>query len=75
MKKLAAELYTHTYPKVMCVGKNYLDHAKEMNSAVPTTPLFFDKPIGSVMRSGEVLYLKRKNEIHHEIELGLLIGK
>ena len=59
----------------MCVGKNYVAHAKEMQSAVPKTPLFFDKPIGSVMNSGEVLYLKRNNEIHHEIELGLLIGK
>jgi acylpyruvate hydrolase len=36
--------------------------------------LFFDKPLTSIMKSGEVLYLHRNNEIHHEIELGLLIG-
>ena len=45
-----------------------------MKSEVPKTPILFDKPLSSVMKSGEVLYLNRDNEIHHEIELGILIG-
>ena len=36
--------------------------------------MFFDKVISNVLKSGNVLYLKRDNEVHHEVELGVLIG-
>ena len=51
-----------------------MDHIKEMGSEIPTEPLVFDKPLSSVMKSGEVMYLKNKNQILHEVELGVLIG-
>jgi len=40
-----------------------------------TTPMLFEKPISSLMASGNVLYLPRENHIEHEIELGVVIGK
>mmetsp|Transcript_16716 Transcript_16716/g.11959 ORF Transcript_16716/g.11959 Transcript_16716/m.11959 type:complete len:110 (-) Transcript_16716:409-738(-) len=73
-QQLYKSLYNQTHRKILAVGKNYKDHAKEMNSEVPKEPLIFDKPLSSIIKSGEVLYLQRRNEIHHEIELGVLIG-
>ena len=46
-----------------------------MNSEVPKTPLIFDKPLSSLIKSGETMILRRENEIHHEIELGIVIKK
>ncbi len=74
VERLYRSLYNTVHNKVICVGKNYAQHAKEMNSEVPKQPLLFDKAIGHISKSGEVLYLRKKNEVHHEIELGVLIG-
>lgn len=41
---------------------------------MPSNPIFFDKPLSSIIKSGETFYLNRNAEIHHEIELGILIG-
>jgi acylpyruvate hydrolase len=60
---------------VVCIGKNYSDHAKEMKSEVPKTPMIFDKPLSSLIKSGETLTLRRDNEVHHEVELGVVLGK
>ena len=60
--------------KIICAGKNYLEHAKEMKVPLQDKPVFFDKPLSSIIKSGEVLYLQRNNEIHHELELGVVIG-
>jgi acylpyruvate hydrolase len=46
-----------------------------MKSEIPKKPVMFDKPLSSFLKSGEVLYLPRNNEVHHEIELGILFGK
>ena len=79
MKKLSQTLYTTTFPKCVAIGKNYADHAKEMKGAVPTEPMLFTKPLTSIMRSGETLKIKKRegkyHEIHHEVELGVMIGK
>ena len=66
--------------KIICVGKNYLDHAHEMGGAIPTAPLFFFKPPSALRRlpgpSGgppvEVVWPKR--DVHFECELVLAIG-
>ncbi len=74
IESLYKSLYNVTHNKILCVGRNYAMHAKELNNEVPKEPFFFDKPFSSVLKSGEVLYLRTPNEVHHEIELGVLIG-
>lgn len=74
-----SEQVSKPFPKIVCVGKNYLKHAKEMgDTQVPKEPVIFTKPWGSLSYAPKQLDLSstgRKNEIHHEIELGVLIGK
>ena len=62
--------------KIVCVGRNYSEHAKELGNEVPTKPLVFLKPNSSLIFSGDkILYPTFSNEMHHEVELVLLIGK
>ena len=62
--------------KIVCVGKNYAEHALELGSAVPEKPVIFLKPLTAVIYSGdEIKYPSFSNELHHEVELVLLIGK
>lgn len=61
---------------IVCVGRNYAEHAKEMGSALPAEPLFFLKPSSAYVREGSPIerpYYCR--ELHHEVELGVLIGR
>jgi 2-keto-4-pentenoate hydratase/2-oxohepta-3-ene-1,7-dioic acid hydratase in catechol pathway len=62
--------------KVVCVGKNYVDHAAEMDSAVPETPIIFLKPPTSVIGPLAPIRLPADSrEVHHEGELAVVIGK
>lgn len=62
--------------KIVCVGRNYADHAKEMGNAIPTEPLIFMKPPSSLIAHGdEVIYPELTNSISYEGELGVIIGK
>ncbi|MGJ8667976.1 MAG: fumarylacetoacetate hydrolase family protein [Oceanococcus sp.] len=62
--------------KVVCVAKNYADHAAEMQSKVPAQPTFFVKPNTSLCDFSGPLQLPRdRGNVHHEIELGLVIGQ
>ena len=62
--------------KVVCVGKNYLDHAKEFNSELPAEPLIFLKPSTAVIGpEGTVEYPSFGTRVDFEGELGLVIGK
>jgi 2-keto-4-pentenoate hydratase/2-oxohepta-3-ene-1,7-dioic acid hydratase in catechol pathway len=62
--------------KVVCVGKNYRDHAAEMGGEVPDEPLFFLKPSSSVVGPGEPIRLPTDlaDEFHHEAELAVVVG-
>jgi 2-keto-4-pentenoate hydratase/2-oxohepta-3-ene-1,7-dioic acid hydratase in catechol pathway len=62
--------------KVVCVGRNYADHAAEMDNEVPPEPLFFLKPSSSVIGPGEAIRLPLDlcKEVHHEAELAVVIG-
>ncbi|MBY4678056.1 fumarylacetoacetate hydrolase family protein [Marinobacterium arenosum] len=61
--------------KVVCVGRNYADHAAELNNPVPTVPLLFIKPASSVVPMAEPFRLPRDlGEVHFETELAVLIG-
>lgn len=65
----------HLPSKIICVGRNYADHAKELGNAVPTSPLIFMKPPSSVIASGESIVLPRASErVEYEGEIGVVIG-
>ena len=62
--------------KIVCIGRNYADHAKELNNPVPTEPLLFIKPATSAVRFDELLEPPyNRGEVHYEAELALLIGE
>jgi len=62
--------------KIVCVGRNYRDHAKEMGHDVPAEPLIFLKPPSSVIRDGEPIVLPpQSSQVEHEGEIGVVIGK
>jgi 2-keto-4-pentenoate hydratase/2-oxohepta-3-ene-1,7-dioic acid hydratase in catechol pathway len=71
-----AKLLAPVFPtKVVCVGKNYVEHAAEMHSEVPTEPLIFLKPATSVIGPGApIIYPRASNNVHHEAELAVVIG-
>jgi 2-keto-4-pentenoate hydratase/2-oxohepta-3-ene-1,7-dioic acid hydratase in catechol pathway len=61
--------------KIVCVGKNYADHAKEMGGEVPAEPVIFIKPSTTVIGEAEPIVLPRQsNEVHHEVELAIVIS-
>ena len=62
--------------KIICIGRNYVEHAKELNNAVPGEPVFFLKPDTAVLPRDRAFYLPDfSKDIHHEIELVLKISK
>lgn len=66
------------YPvgKVVCVGRNYAEHAKELNNPIPTEPLLFIKPSSCVVSAeGGFSIPEDRGAVHYEIEIAVLIGK
>jgi len=62
--------------KVVCIGKNYADHAAEMDSEVPSEPIIFIKPNTSVIGPNETIIWPRMSErIDYEAELAIVIGR
>jgi len=62
--------------KIVCIGRNYLDHAKELGNDAPKEPLFFLKPPSSIIANGEAIELPKQSErVEHEGEIGLVIGR
>jgi 2-keto-4-pentenoate hydratase/2-oxohepta-3-ene-1,7-dioic acid hydratase in catechol pathway len=62
--------------KVLCVGKNYADHAEEMGGDVPDEPLIFSKPATAIIGPDAPIRLPAlSEEVHHEAELAVVIGR
>ena len=62
--------------KIICIGRNYADHAKEMKSELPTEPIFFMKPDTALVKEGSDIYVPDfSQEIHFECELVVRINK
>lgn len=62
--------------KIICVGRNYRDHAEEMDSPMPERPLLFQKPVSSVIGPGDPIRLPdASDEVEHEAEIGVVIGR
>jgi 2-keto-4-pentenoate hydratase/2-oxohepta-3-ene-1,7-dioic acid hydratase in catechol pathway len=61
--------------KVLCIGRNYVDHIKELGNEMPDRPIIFMKPASSVIGEGEQIVIPPYScDCHHEAELALLIG-
>ena len=62
--------------KIICIGRNYLDHAKELGNKIPTSPLFFLKPDTAIQPKGHPFFIPDfSNNIHFEVELVVKISK
>ncbi|NJL24343.1 MAG: fumarylacetoacetate hydrolase [Calothrix sp. SM1_5_4] len=64
--------------KLICVGKNYLNHARELGDAIPESPLYFLKPpstIFAVRSTTDVVFWPAHGDLHHEIELVLKVAR
>ena len=62
--------------KIVCVGRNYAEHAAELGNEVPTEPLLFLKAPSSLIASGESIIIPRQSEqVEHEGELAVIIGR
>ena len=61
--------------KILCIGRNYADHIKELGNEIPERPIIFMKPASSVIGEGEEIVIPAySSDCHHEAELALLIG-
>ena len=66
------------YPigKILCIGRNYVEHIRELGNEAPEAPVIFMKPSSSVIRDGEEIVIPPySRDCHHEAELALLIGR
>ena len=61
--------------KIICIGRNYADHAKEMNAALPTEPIYFLKPDTALLKEGDFYYPNFTKDLHFECELVVKIEK
>jgi 2-keto-4-pentenoate hydratase/2-oxohepta-3-ene-1,7-dioic acid hydratase in catechol pathway len=62
--------------KVVCVGRNYAEHAAELGGEVPKEPLLFFKPNTSVVGPEDgIIYPRQSHEVHYEAELAVVIGR
>lgn len=62
--------------KIICIGRNYAEHAKELNNPVPTEPVVFMKPPTSLLLDGRPFYYPEfTSDLHYELELVVKIGK
>ena len=62
--------------KIFCIGRNYVDHAKELNNPVPSQPLVFMKPASALVKDGSPFYYPEfSKDIHFECEIVLKMGR
>ncbi len=62
--------------KIICVGRNYVEHAKEHNAEIPEVPLLFIKPASSVIGHEQAILIPpQSQQIEHEAELAVIIGQ
>ena len=73
--KTLNEDYVIPIGKVYCVGRNFSDHAVEMNESIEKIePFFFTKPPQSLTQNNKIPFPQNTNNLHHEVELVVLIG-
>jgi 2-keto-4-pentenoate hydratase/2-oxohepta-3-ene-1,7-dioic acid hydratase in catechol pathway len=68
--------FTFTPSKIVCVGRNYAEHAKELGNEVPAAPLLFLKAPSAIIKNGDSIVIPpQANQVEHEGELAVLIGR
>jgi 5-carboxymethyl-2-hydroxymuconate isomerase len=78
MHQVKIEQTQETFPvgKIICLGRNYLDHIRELGNKVPDRAVIFCKPASSLLEDGGTIKIPEySNDCHHELELALLVGK
>ncbi|HRH10884.1 MAG TPA: fumarylacetoacetate hydrolase family protein [Bacteroidia bacterium] len=61
--------------KIICIGRNYAEHAKEMKAELPKEPVFFMKPDTALLKDADFYFPGFTTDLHHEIELVLKVCK
>lgn len=62
--------------KIICIGRNYANHAKELSNAIPTEPVFFLKPETAILaKRTPFIYPSFSNDVHHEVEIVVRINR
>lgn len=62
--------------KIICIGRNYVAHIRELDNEMPDEPIFFMKPDSSLLRNNDPFFIPDwTNEVHHEIELVLRVSR
>jgi acylpyruvate hydrolase len=62
--------------KILCVGRNYAEHAKELKNEIPDKPIIFMKPATAILKDDKDFYLPEfSKEVHYEVELVIKISK
>ena len=62
--------------KILCIGRNYVDHIKELGNEAPSAPVVFMKPATAIIGDGEAVKIPAySSDCHYEAELAVLIGK
>lgn len=74
--RLDGAAYEFPIGKILCIGRNYVDHIRELGNEAPDAPVIFMKPASAVIDDGGTAVIPSySNDCHHEAELALLIGK
>jgi acylpyruvate hydrolase len=74
--KIPASGQQFTIGKIICLARNYAEHAKELGNETPAAPVLFMKPASAVIANGETVRIPTySQECHYEVELAVLIGK
>lgn len=74
-RKLIATNQEFPIGKIVCLARNYAEHARELGNETPAAPVLFMKPASSVIGDGEAVHIPSySQECHYEVELAVLIG-
>jgi len=70
------ELISLTPGKIVCIGRNYAEHARELNNPILTEPMLFMKPVTALVDISEPIAIDwEKGIVHHELEIAILMGE
>jgi len=76
MHQVKLQNQTISVGKILCLGRNYLDHIRELGNTVPGRAVIFCKPASSLLKNGGTVVIPPySDDCHHELELALLVGK
>lgn len=63
-------------PRILCIGRNYAEHIRELSNTIPEKPVIFIKPATCLVKPGEKIHFpKHGKELHHEVEIVVEIGR